>query len=255
LNTEELVNYLTEKDFNDKQINQLVKIQEAGYDLIEYIDIDGGSTIRIIEDKYITPDDDIEKLRRLKDILINDKYDNSQLTEIIDGFYKNLNYDVYATKIYNGRQMYSIRLGLEDEINVTKYCDDKYNSSQLERVVSGLKDNINILDYCDYTFDGFQMYEILDGLINKIDVTQYNNIKYDDNQMEILKDILIFNKEKPRSAIDISLFQNENISPDEMDNLFNMLISQDSNEKIEAYKILNQYKEVVKNNINNELDR
>jgi hypothetical protein len=203
MNIDEFISYLIKKRFNDKQINQLLKIQEAGYNLVEYIDKDSGISVKIIESEYIVPTDDIEKLRQLKFILLKDRYDTSQLTEIIDGYCKNLDYE--------------------------KYSHIKYN--------------------------GFQMCEIKDGLEEKVDITKYNDIKYSDYQMCVLREILIYNKNNSDKGVDISLFQNETLSPLRMRGLFKKLASDNQDVKFEAYNELNMCYENNKKNTNNEYEK
>jgi hypothetical protein len=205
MNTEKFVIYLEGKGFNNKQINQLVKIKEAGYNL----------STKIIERNYITPEIDIENLRKLKNILVNDRFDNVQFSEIVEGYIANVNYEIYANL--------------------------KFNAYQMEEIKFGLMCGFNILQYCDENYDWPKMNEIRNGLEEKIDVTKYNDIKYNDMQMERLKNMLIYNKENPEKEIDISLFQNENIRYEKMYKLFNMLISNNENDKIEAYRQLNEY--------------
>jgi hypothetical protein len=219
MNINELVNYLTEKGFDNKQIDQIVKIQESGYNLIEYI-----------KNEQIKFTDDINKLRQLKNILMQDKYNNSQLHIIIIGYGENINYEMYSNLRYDWRQMEEVRLGLFGNIDILKYCNEAY--------------------------DWAQMHEIRNGLENEIDITQYSDLKYNDYQMEVLKDILIYNKRNKGKEIDISLFQNEKIPENKMNNLFWMLRSNNQNSIIDAYKQLNEYneKEIV-NNKNNDYEK
>jgi hypothetical protein len=227
MNTEEFINYLTEKEFNDKQINQLIKIREIGYDLIKYVDEDSNMSVEIIKEGYIKPTDNIEKLRNLKNRLLKNKYSNSQLTEILDGYKENIDYKIYT--------------------------DIKYDGVQMMQIKNGLKNNINILNYCNEYYDGRQMFAIRYGLENNVDINKYNNLKYNGSQMDLFNDILIYNKENPDKEINILLFENEKIPSYEMHGLFIKLQSDDQDEKIEVYRKINEYNKEI--NINNELDR
>jgi DeoR/GlpR family transcriptional regulator of sugar metabolism len=97
------------------------------------------------------------------------------------------------------------------------------------------------------------MYEIKMSMHYNIDENQYNDVKYDHKQMSILKCILIHNKCHKDNQIDITLFQNENISGYKMESLFYILKGYNQDRKIEAYKILNKYNK--KEIINNEIER
>jgi hypothetical protein len=248
MNIESFINYLIEKGFEDRQINQLIKIQEAGYNLVNYIDNDNNEEIKIIESEYIKITDDMDKLRELKNILINNKFTNSQLSEIIDGYKNNINYKAYAKKEYNGYQMFEFKRCLEEGLDVSICYENKYNFDQIQQVRFGLEEGVNILNYCDNTFKYGQMSEVRNGLFAGIDVTKYNNIKYNNEQMHMLKNILIYNKENPKSEIDVSLFQNEKIGYEKMNEFFYNLKYGDHNTKIKTYKRLNEYNE-LKNNL------
>jgi hypothetical protein len=100
MNTEEFINWLKEQRFNDKQINQLVIIKEANYDLENIYNRHKNKNINSFDD-YITSKDSIEKLRQLKDILINDKFDTYQLLEILNGYKNDIDYKIYADSKYN----------------------------------------------------------------------------------------------------------------------------------------------------------
>jgi hypothetical protein len=225
----EFINYLINKGFDEKQISQLVKIQEAGYNLTKCEDNETRNTIKIIEDKYIKPTDNIDKLRQLKDILIKDKYDNNQLTEILVGYCDNINYNIYSNIKFNSFQMYKIRYGLENGIDITKYCNETYNWMQMSEIIKGVELNI--------------------------DVKQYLDIKYNCDQMEMLRIILVHNKINQDNQIDIKLFQNEKIPSNKIEELFEMLILNNQELKIEAYKQLEKYNKKENININNELEK
>jgi hypothetical protein len=267
MNEKEFIEYLEENGFEEKQINQLLKIQEAGYNLITYYDEDIDEEIEILEYEFITPSCNLDKLRQLKDILINYKYSDSQLTQIVVGYSNNIDYTRYSDKIYNGMQMSQIREGLEKNINILNYCDftfnndqmeeirigllrgvnvtkynnTKYNSNQMSQIRSGLEKKIDITRYCNELYDCEQMLQIKNGLLNCIDITKYNDLKYEYEQMHVLKNILIYNRENPSNEIDISLFENERILSYDMEMLFNKIKSNVQEFKIEAYKELNKY--------------
>jgi hypothetical protein len=251
-----LIDYLIEDGFEDKQINQLVKIQEAEYDLIEDYGKKYGNEINIISDGYINVTDSVDKLRELKNILINNKFNNEQLTEILEGYKTNLNYEMYSDLKFDYLQMREIRLGLEFGIDVTLYYDIKYNNAQMYQIKCGLEEGIDITSYCDEKYSYKQMLQIRSGLEANIDINVYNDLKYNTGQMIVLKKILIHNKHYPDRKVDIELFQNEKLSSYDMACLFNMLNSNNQDTKIEAYRQLNVCKkENNKNKINTHGER
>jgi hypothetical protein len=245
MNIDDFVNYLIDKGFNNKQINQLIKIKEAGYNLIEYKYVESND-IETVEIDYIKPTDEVEKLRKLKYVIRKTKFKHSQLIEILNGYKENINYEIYAYSKYNSSQMFKIGYYLTNNINILEYCDESYNEYQMDEVGNGLKNNLDVTIYTNLKYDNWQMYEIKEGLKYNIDITQYNDIKYDDGQMGVLKEILIYNKNNPNKEIGIELFQNEKINWDTMDKLFNILKSNNQNKKIKAYKQLNDYKKNIK---------
>jgi hypothetical protein len=125
----------------------------------------------------------------------------------------------------------------------------------MNQIRQGLESKIDIAIYNDLKYNDQQMCEIRLGLNLNIDVTVYNDFNFSYLQMSMLKFILNYNKENPKKEIDINLFQNEKIKHYEMSNLFNMLISNDNDKKIEAYKILNEYKKNKIETIDKALDR
>jgi hypothetical protein len=279
---EEFINYLIKEGFNEKQINQLVKIQEAGYDLLEGYYDEYYCNVNIIKEKYVETNDNIEKLRELKDVLLKNKFSKGQLIEIMEGYKLNIEYSIYSDIKFNWSQMLEIKEGLIDNVNILKYCDESYENTQMEQIKIGLKDEVDVTKYCNKKYNEDQMRQIRLWLEHKIDITlfcndaytedqmneigsgiemcvdvrQYNDVKYNNNQMKILKSILVYNNKNSDKEIDIELFQNEKILSGEMYNLFFMLVSGNQNEKIEAYKKLNKYNEKNKiNKINNNFER
>jgi hypothetical protein len=187
VNIDEFIKYLEEKGFNEKQINQLVKIQESGYDFMKYYSCLYGIDIEIIEDKCIKPEDDIKKLRELKNILINNNFNNEQLTVVVEGYKDNIDYELYAKIEYNNNQMLEIKNGLNSKIDIKKYADIKYDEDQMYQIRLGLLNNVDITNYCNYNYNANKMVEIRLGLENKLDVMNYNNTEYSWRQMQQIR--------------------------------------------------------------------
>jgi hypothetical protein len=229
LNIEAFINYLTNKGFDDKQINQLVKIQESGYDLIEFYD--DNDIVKPIEENYIKNTDGINELRKLRNILVENRFNNNQFSEILKGHSCNIKYEKYSDLKYNADQMLEIRMGLKINIDIEKYSKESYSWEQMEQIRLGL---------CD-----------------RVDVTKYNDIKYNCEQMEVLKEILLYNKKYPKKSIDISLFQNEKITSDEMNFFFELLKINIPSFKNEIYDELNKYNSINfnDNDINEDYER
>jgi hypothetical protein len=169
----ELVKYLENNKFDSRQINQIFKIYECGYDILKYFSSRYQIHINAIEEGYIKPTDDIEKLRKLKDVLLINEFNNDQLTEVLKGYEKDVNYSIYCNVGYTDMQMEIIRYGLEAGLNVNLYNDSSYDWTQMLVLLKILKHNnddpdrdIDIRQFQNKIISGDEMYTIFNDLLS-----------------------------------------------------------------------------------------
>lgn len=184
--------------FDEKQINQIIKINDMGFDC----------------SKYLNPFVSVEQLRKLKELLFKDPNYSKAQRKLICKFFIVKNFDI--TKYYDVGIKYQNIINLlftfeEDGYDVEQFLNKDINFDQLKLIKKYLDEyNINIKPYLDkgynneeiqliislkdkkYTYEklkdeGFSIYQI--RLINKslnegYDIYPYLNEKYVSKQIE-----------------------------------------------------------------------
>ena len=178
------------KDFNDRQINEILRGQFFGVDTSIYADT-----------KYSW--EQMEEIREglenglsveQVNIYADEKYNEYQMRQIRKGLEKGLSIEevrLYADEKFNSMQMYEIRYGLENRLDVSIYADEKYNEYQMREIKYGLEQGLDISVYADLKFDFEQMREIREGLEDGLDVSIYANEKIESYQMSVIKEALL----------------------------------------------------------------
>lgn len=187
-----------EKDnFSIQQINQLLKIEQRGFD-ITYLDY-----------TLLTTD----RLRIfLKDI---DKFSQKQKQLIKYGIDKNYNILIYANSFFSEQQMEMIIIGLDKNLDVTYYANPKFNLVQMREIYQLLEynkiknKNIDVSKIAKVRYSAGQMHQIKDGLIKNLDTSIYENPSFDPEQMCLIKLGL-------QKGLNVSIFANPEMSIEEM---------------------------------------
>lgn len=190
------------EDFSIQQINQLIKLEERGFD-ISYLD-----------SELLT----IDRLRLLvKDI---NSFSNEQKQLIKYGIDKKYNILLYANAFFSEQQMEMIIIGLDKKLDVSYYANAKFNLIQMREIYQLLEYNkvknkkIDVSKIAKTRYSAAQMHEIKDGLIKGIDTTIYERPDFDSEQMCLIKLGLL-------KDIDVSLYANPEMEVEEMRKILN----------------------------------
>lgn len=242
---EEFFTELYKKQFNDKQINQLIRIYTEGADASYFgnsIDVDELRKInQILKDKneiseiykdalknkvdfikFLHKEYDVERLRILlalevdginTDLILSPEFSDEQFNFLRKGLIKKLDISWFADETIPAEKMKIALKSSEKEIPMPHYIK-RFSDKQLEVLYDALlycKEveaiNVNFLDNPNFT--SRQMQIILNGLKGKVDVSKYAFEKYSPDQMTIISNFL---KEK----IDITEFLDEKYSATQM---------------------------------------
>ncbi len=197
---------LEEKGFCQEQINQIVKIYET-------TEIDMSSL-------PITTD--VDKLREIKNDLMNSKYSPIQESYLMNGLEQNIDITIFANPKYSAKKMELILNALIDELDV-KYFVNLYNIpngndrvDDLEIIFEGLKYGLDVSKYESLNFNYLQKIQIKQGLMSKLPVEIYAKECYNEDQMCSLFKAL-------RQKIDVSKMANPLYSYEIMELIRNCL--------------------------------
>lgn len=195
---------LKESGFSIQQINQLLKINERGYDI-----------------SYLSPELLDQNVLRSFLTHINN-YTNNQKQLVKYGIEKKYNILYYNNSNLNEKQMEMIIMGIEDGLDVSYYADAKYNLAQMREIhnllqynlINGTKIDIKKIAKVRYNYN--QMHEITLGLIENIDTSIYENPDYSCEQMQLIR-LGLENK------LDVKQYANPNNSIEDMNKIMHQL--------------------------------
>lgn len=265
---EEFFTKLYKKEFNDRQINQLIRIYTEGIDA-----------------SYLNKDVEIDDLRKLYQIIkandetsatyksalrgevniikfINYNYDADRLQDLFYLEEKGISTDSILSPNFSKEQFKWLYKGREDGYDVSWFAFEEFSESKMKTAFECCKKGIDlssyILNYNDdqfaVIFDAFlyckehkpinikyledprlshrQMQAILNGLKGGVDVSKFADIKYNSDQMTIISNLL-------KDKVDITTFIDETYSAKQMLYFGNI------------YKKLNEKtKEIISNDYN-----
>lgn len=144
MTTQELYEKLVKMQYNEQDINQLLKAKEEGYEICN-IDI-----------KMTT--EQIREFRKFLKENIEVGLDHTQLREILLGWMKKLDISVYCDKKYSGAEMSVLRKAIENNKDVEllkKYGVDKKSMLEISRAMGyGCTEK----DFQKYTIDQLKLF-------------------------------------------------------------------------------------------------
>lgn len=242
---EEFFTKLYKKEFNDRQINQLIRIYTEGIDA-----------------SYLDKNVDIDDLRKINQIMkindavsavyksamrsevniikfINYTYEPDRLQDLIYLEEKGISTDTILSPDFTNEQFKWLYKGRENGYDVSWFAYDNFSADKMKTAFEACKKGINLSthilkfndDQFNVIFEAFlyckehkpinikyldnpelshrQMQAILNGLKGGIDVSKFADIKYNPDQMTIISNLL-------KDNIDITSFINESYSAKQM---------------------------------------
>lgn len=95
-------------------------------------------------------------------------FDSDQISEIIDGGKKGLNYREYVNPCYNYLQMKLIKDGMLAKINYSAYTNPNLTWEQMFQIKKGLEEGLNVLLFNNPNLSLMEMIKIRRSLLEAV---------------------------------------------------------------------------------------
>lgn len=242
---EEFFTELYKKNFNDKQINQLIRIYTEGFDasyLGKEVDVDDLRKIsQILKDKNELSEAYEFGLKNKVDFVkfLYKEYTYNRLKTLLILESDSINTDLISSPLFSDEQFDCLRKGLENEYDVSWFADEKISVEKMKIALKCCAKEIDLSHYIkrftdkqlEVLYDAFlyckehesinikfldnpnfthrQMQIILNGLKGKVDVSKFASEKYNPDQMTMISNLL-------KENIDITSFLDEKYTATQM---------------------------------------
>lgn len=137
--------------------------------------------VYLVENEYkITDKNQAKKLEKFINYYKSKKFNKSQIKEIVQGLFSQINYSIYSNNKLEPLQMKEIRLGLKSKIDVSIYNSHEIHWGDMREIRLALEKGFDVSWYKNSTeYNIYQLLEIIRAENNNLDYQILINPKLD----------------------------------------------------------------------------
>lgn len=137
--------------------------------------------VYLVENEYkITDKNQAKKLEKFINYYKSKKFNKSQIKEIVQGLFSQIDYSIYSNNKLEPLQMKEIRLGLKSKVDVSIYNSSEIYWSDMREIRLALENGFDISWYKNSSkYNVYQLLEIIRAKNNNLDYKILLNPEFD----------------------------------------------------------------------------